>query len=383
MISIGVSVSETSPAIILVVDDSKVIRRAALKILEKEYAVLEAEDGAEAWEQIQNNKAISVIFSDLGMPNMDGYQLLDKIRSCEDTAISRLPVIIITGAEESDGAKQKVFEKGATDFITKPFDSIALRTRAQAHINYRCEVQSLEQRVATDKLTGLYTDVAFRQQGEQALAYARRHCTALTVVRFDIEQFADIFMKHGKDVAEQILAKVASIIRDALRKEDSAARMGVSKFGLLLTCSDAEGANRVITRICQRVSSLKLKLGNEVFQIKYSAGITSPAISDDGSSFESLIAEAENALQQSVQQGGGKIILYQTGLPIAAITPAVAHVEVNVEDVLQKIAKADASLRPEQLASALYKLLPLIEHADLQLKLGLSKVVQHLKQRLK
>lgn len=375
--------SDTSPAQILVVDDSKVIRRAAVKILEKEYAVLEAEDGADAWNQIQTNKSISVVFSDLGMPNMDGYQLLENIRKSDDTAISRLPVIIITGAEESDGAKQKVFEHGATDFISKPFDSIALRTRAQAHINYRREVQSLEQRVTVDKVTGLYTEPAFKQQGEQALAYARRHGTNLTVVRIDIEQFADIFVKHGKDVAEQILARIALIIREVLRKEDSASRMGVSKFGLLLPCADGEGATQVVTRICQRVASLKLKLGNDIIQLKFSAGITAPQIRDDGSNFENFLLDAEIAQQQSAQEGGGKIILYQTGKQIAPPAPPLPRVEVNVEDLLKQIAQADAGIRPEQLASALRKLLPLIEQADQQLKLGLGKVVLHLKTRLK
>ncbi|MDQ1363857.1 MAG: hypothetical protein QG652_1719 [Pseudomonadota bacterium] len=375
--------SETSPAQILVVDDSRVIRRAAVKILEKEYAVLEAEDGADAWNQIQTNKSISVVFSDLGMPNMDGYQLLENIRKSDDTAISRLPVIIITGAEESDGAKQKVLEHGATDFISKPFDSIGLRTRAQTHINYRHEVQSLELRVATDKVTGFYTESAFTQQGEQALAYARRHGTMLTVVRIDIEQFSDIFVRHGKAIAEQILARIASIIREVLRKEDSASRLGVSKFGLLLPCADGEGAAQVVTRICHRVGALKLKLGNEIFQIQFSAGITAPEIRDDGSIFENFLLDAEIAQQQSAQEGGGKIILYQTGRQIAPPSPLNTHVVVNVEDLLKQIAQADTSIRPEQLASALYKLLPLIECADQQLKLGLGKVVLHLKQKLK
>lgn len=375
--------SETSPAQILVVDDSKVIRRAAVKILEKEYAVLQAEDGADAWNQIQTNKAISVVFSDLGMPNMDGYQLLENIRKSNDTAISRLPVIIITGAEESDGAKQKVFEHGATDFISKPFDSIALRSRAQAHINYRREVQSLEQRVSTDKVTGLHTEAAFKQLGEQSLAYALRHGTTLTVVRIDIEKFPDIFVKHGKDVAEQILAKIGSIIRDVLRKEDSASRMGVAKFGLLLPCADGAGATQVVSRICQRVASLKLKLGNEILQINFSAGITAPVIRDDGTNFDNFLLDAEIALQQSAQEGGGKIILYQTGRQIEPPAPAPARVDVNVEDLLKLIARADASIRPEHLASALYKVIPLIESADQQLRLGLGKVVTHLKQKLK
>ena len=106
---------------ILVVDDSRVIRRAAVKILQKEFDVVEAEDGQQAWDELQKNPKISAVFSDLGMPNMDGFQLLETIRSARDEALAKIPVIIITGAEETDGTKEKVLAMGATDFITKPF----------------------------------------------------------------------------------------------------------------------------------------------------------------------------------------------------------------------------------------------------------------------
>ena len=120
---------------ILVADDSKVIRRAAVKILQKEFEVVEAEDGQQAWDELQNNPNISVVFSDLGMPNMDGFELLESIRESDDSAIAQMPVVIITGAEETDGTKEKVLELGATDFITKPFDSHSLKSRAATHIN--------------------------------------------------------------------------------------------------------------------------------------------------------------------------------------------------------------------------------------------------------
>lgn len=367
---------------VLVVDDSKVIRRAATKILEKEYDVVEAEDGEEAWEELQQNKNISVVFTDLGMPNMDGYELLEKIRNSDDSAVANLPVIIITGAEASEGAKEEVFSQGATDFISKPFDSVSLKSRASAYINYRNEVRSLEKQATTDKLTGLSTEAAFKQQGEQALAYAKRHCTEITVVRFDIDKFAELFVKHGKDIAEQILKKVASIIQEGMRKEDMAARLGVSRFALMLPCADPDGAAIVVTRICERVSKLKLKLGQDVFNISFSTGITSPEVTDDDCcTFGQLIEQADTALKTAVEEGGGKVIRYQTGKAVTAGSE-IAHVEVSLDDLIERVAKEDKTISNEQLASAMRKIIPLIANADGQLKLGLSKVVLHLKKRL-
>ncbi len=372
------SVSNT-PSEVLIVDDSRVIRRAAVKILEKEYVVIEAEDGEDAWEQLQQNKNISVVFTDLGMPNMDGYELLENIRKSNDPALSNLPVIIITGAEESEGAKEEVLELGATDFISKPFDSVSLKTRAATHINYRKQVQNLEKQVATDKLTGLLTEAAFREHGDKALAYAKRHVTDVAVVRCDIDHFAEFFVKHGKDVAEQILVKVASIIREGLRKEDIAGRLGVSRFALVLPSADPKGAQLVISRICERVARLKVKLGSESFHFSFSAGITAHEMSDENESdLEQLFAEAEAAMKKAVAAGGNKIITYHAGKPVTA-KPVMKQVDVDLEALL----KSDlSSLGKEQLVSALRKFLPLMEHADHELKLGLGKVVTYLKKRL-
>ena len=366
------------------VDDSRVIRRAAVKILQKDFDVLEAEDGEEAWAELQSNANISVVFSDLGMPNMDGFELLENIRNSNDPALAKIPVVIITGAEETDGTKEEVLEMGATDFISKPFDSISLKTRAATHISYRNEVQSLEKRVGVDKLTGLLTEDTFKQQGEQALAYAKRHCTEFSLVRFDIEHFADVFIKHGKDIAEQILCKVASIINEGKRTEDIAARMGVSKFSLILHSSDPQGAEVVVSRICQRVSRLKLKMGNDVFKILLSTGITTLSMEDTDVEFPALLAHAESAQKTAAVKGGGKIIRYTKGSAGGEKTSSqvAANVEVNIEALINGISQGDESFTKEQLASAMRKMLPLVEHADGQLKLGLSKVVLHLKKRL-
>ncbi|VAW64060.1 hypothetical protein MNBD_GAMMA08-1052 [hydrothermal vent metagenome] len=373
---------------VLVVDDSRVIRRAAVKILQKEFDVVEAEDGEEAWSELQKNKKISVVFSDLGMPNMDGFELLEKIRNAEDPVLAKVPIIIITGAEESDGTKEEVIQLGATDFISKPFDSVSLKSRAIAHINYRNEVRSLEKAAARDKLTGLSTEATFKQQGEQAMAYAKRHSTQMSLVRFDIDRFAEVFVKHGKEIAEQILKKVASIINEGKRTEDIAARLGVSRFALLLPSSDAEGAKILVSRICQRVARLKLKMGKDVFNIQFNTGITSPNIDVENIEFESLQMQAESALKKSLTAGGGNIVCYKSSDSAPAKKQKNRKVQkkekpdINLEDILIKLSKENGSINKQQLSAAMKKVLPLIAQADNQLNLGLGKVVSHLEKRL-
>lgn len=368
---------------ILIADDSRVIRRAAVKILQKEFSVVEAEDGQDAWDQLQNNPDIAVLFSDLGMPNMDGFELLNAIRTSEDQGIANMPVVIITGAEETDGTKEKVLELGATDFISKPFDSHSLKSRAATHIKYQKQVENLEKQLAYDKLTGLLNEASFKQQGEQALSFARRHGTEMAVVRFDIDRFSDVFVKYGKAVAEQILTKVASFINEGKRTEDMAARLGVSRFAMMLSDADQEGATTVVKRICERVARLKLKMGDEIFKIEFHTGMTTLLREDEGSRFETLLEQAEQAQKTAIEKSDGKIVCFsQTSTAPAPSSKMDEYVEVELEQLLKQLADNSDELTDSQLASAMRKIIPLIAESDKRLRLGLGKVVQHLNKRL-
>ena len=66
---------------ILIVDDSKVIRVTARKILRDHFETVEAVDGENAWEILSSEEPFSLVVSDLTMPELDGYGLLERIRS--------------------------------------------------------------------------------------------------------------------------------------------------------------------------------------------------------------------------------------------------------------------------------------------------------------
>jgi len=126
--------SETPKPRILAVDDSRVMRRAMSKVLGKEYDVVEAEHGEDAWTHLLNDPTIQVVFTDLSMPYLDGFGLLERMRDSDDPHLQALPVIIITGKDDDEETKQAALDKGASDFITKPFDSVQLQARAKAHV---------------------------------------------------------------------------------------------------------------------------------------------------------------------------------------------------------------------------------------------------------
>jgi len=135
---------------IIVVDDSRVIRRAISKILGAEFDVIEAEDGESGWERLLEDESIQVVVADVEMPRLDGYSLICRIRAAEPPRIKNIPVIIITGAQDEE-TRQRAFACGATDFITKPIDRVQMLARARA--------QGLEakQRLAVNDSHGFFT----------------------------------------------------------------------------------------------------------------------------------------------------------------------------------------------------------------------------------
>lgn len=104
---------------VLVVDDDPLQREIiAEKLKYGGYAVVAAADGSEAWEILQTSE-VDLVISDLEMPNMNGYQLIDRIR--DSRTLSKLPIVVITGSEDVD-ACDRAFTAGATSFLPKPIN---------------------------------------------------------------------------------------------------------------------------------------------------------------------------------------------------------------------------------------------------------------------
>jgi len=103
---------------VLIVDDSKTVRRVMSSMLHQSgYRTLEAEDGARGIELAHNHKP-NLIFMDVMMPGMDGFQATRKLQTDVDT--QDIPVIIISGNQQAT-IQTWVRRIGASGFMAKPF----------------------------------------------------------------------------------------------------------------------------------------------------------------------------------------------------------------------------------------------------------------------
>ena len=143
----------TSPGRLLVVDDNKVNRLLLGRGLEQQgHRVAFAENGRQALDMLLDNK-FDLILLDIQMPEMDGYQVLEKLQEKLDWR--DIPVIVTSALEELDSVVRCI-EMGAEDYLTKPVNPVLLRARIGASLEkkrLRDQQRELVRRFATAEVT--------------------------------------------------------------------------------------------------------------------------------------------------------------------------------------------------------------------------------------
>ena len=293
---------------VLIIDDSVTIRRTIEKHLGDDYTVSHASNGQEAWELIQSDNTISLAFLDMHMPVMNGMLLLKQIRSSKCGNISNLPVIMITGHDDSDTAKKISYAMGATDFISKPFSSIDIISRAGSYTKLTREISTLEENVTYDSLTKLYNKQGLEEIGKKAISSSHRHQHAFSVLIIQIKDSDKIESKFSKKIIQQIIISIADYIKKSLRDEDVLAHFGSGKFAVLLTKTKAFKARIIALKIQQSIDKLIYKIEGNSVKIKLAVGLNSNENCDYSLTFSELCLPAETEALTSSQNKACKII---------------------------------------------------------------------------
>lgn len=343
---------------VLVCDDSKIVRLTATKMLGDRCDLLLAEDGEQAWDLITQHPDIQVVFTDLGMPHLDGFGLIKRVRASTDERIRKLPLIVITGVSEDEKIKNSLFDIGATDFISKPFKQADLVARTEAHSNYQRITASLEKNASVDPLTGVLNATGLRAQLEKDYAFVNRHEGCLAVMVFEVDDFAAVHKKIGEKISSLIIKEVSKLLTKALRKEDSVGRDGLIKFSVSLPMAKGESVLALARRLCAKIDSFKLKVGETTITLTSSAGIsTAPAGSQVSAT--DLLSFAEQALAEARQRGAGQIRLFEHEKPAAT-----ASKPLSLDSLLEHIAKGQQELSSDTMLEVIRQLAPLIALMD-------------------
>ena len=178
---------------VLICDDSRIVRAAIGQHLRDRFELREVTDGEAAWQAILLDSSIRVVISDLTMPKVDGFELLNRVRSSKVQRIRELPVVIISGEEESH-ERDRAASLGATDFIQKAVGASELLARMEVLVRLSttremlAESQaSLESSRTVDADTELLNQPFFDKQVEKLISFARRNLSDVALICIRVE----------------------------------------------------------------------------------------------------------------------------------------------------------------------------------------------------
>jgi class 3 adenylate cyclase len=199
-----------TPGRLLVVDDNKVNRLLLGRGLEQQgHRVAFAENGRQALEMLHQNE-FDLMLLDIQMPEMDGYQVLEKVAS--DLDLRDIPVIVTSALEELDSVVRCI-EMGAEDYLIKPVNPVLLRARIGAGLEkkrLRDQQHDLIRRFATAEVAQDLEESGFTLGG---------HFVEATVMFSDIRGFTSLVEQQSPADTIELLNTYYTLMFEAISEQ--------------------------------------------------------------------------------------------------------------------------------------------------------------------
>ena len=197
---------------ILIADDIEINREALGELLQEDYDIVYAADGAEALEKLRNSPdEIALLILDLYMPNMSGREALSQIRVDKD--LMSLPVIVLTVDQD---AELECLRMGAMDFIPKPYPDIEIVKARIAKCIELSENRDLIRRTQQDTLTGLLNIYYFTRYVNRYDRYSQD--VSFDALVCDVNRFTDLKQRYGLPFSDHLLRSVGAGIHALVQK---------------------------------------------------------------------------------------------------------------------------------------------------------------------
>lgn len=321
---------------VLVIDDSSDNLELLSYILTfKGYEVVTSDRGQKALEIARTNPP-DIILLDIGMPEMDGYEICQRLRSGENT--KDIPIIFVSAWNQGNN-KTRAFRYGGNDYITKPYqmEEVIARVDNQLQIQrLKTELENKNQRLSQEllrqknqerqllkinqklgKLVNIdsLTQLANRHRFDEFLTREwyrrRRDNSSLSLIICDIDYFKLYNDRFGHMAGDECLKQVAEVISQGVKRPaDLAARYGGEEFAIILPQTPAQNALKVAERIRLNISQLQIPHPLSLIDDYVSLSLGVSCIEPDSKATEQqLLSAADEALYEAKKQGRTRAVL--------------------------------------------------------------------------
>ncbi len=305
----------------LVVDDSDANRESIAKLLKvHRYNVFEAKDGLEALKILQTHPDIKLLITDYHMPNVNGFELTQRIRQTHSK--DQLAIIGLSGTTGSHTLSARFIKYGANDFINRPFIIEEFYCRITQNIEIVEQIQTIKESSNRDYLTGIFNRKYFFEAGTKLFATARRKQLPIAVAMIDIDHFKRINDDYGHAAGDTALQVVADTLNSRFRESDIVARFGGEEFCILLTGAEREDLRTLLEKLRSDIEKMSIPVNSDSIKLTISIGVTlagpAPSVRDFSaggtvneaisSEIDELITRADSALYQAKNTGRNRVV---------------------------------------------------------------------------
>ncbi|WIM06542.1 MAG: response regulator [Candidatus Nitricoxidivorans perseverans] len=350
---------------ILIVDDSRIVRATIIKHIRDRFDVREEADGEAGWEALLVDPTIQLVISDMSMPRLDGYGLLERVRNSGIARIRETPVIMISGDEDEE-SRQRAKDLGASDFIAKGIGTAELLARLGTLVALVRTHEALEEtraQVAIDPATGVLTRIALLRQTEQALSFAQRHGGEVSAVLIGFDRIDELAAAEGGPVAEMLVAQFSRLLAGTVRREDLLGRWTERELAIASPGITEVQARAFAERLRLAVARADIRHQGRPLTATLSIGVaSSPA--DTAAGAEALMTVAEARMVKARGEGGDRV----AG---GGDRGAAAFAGEGIDQALARVALGEGAMLRPHLARLGLRLLPLLRLIDDEFHFGL------------
>lgn len=334
---------------ILVIEDEEPVRANILDMLEAEEMIgIGAQDGA-----IGIQSAIcqlpDLIICDIMMPGLDGYGVLEALRSHSQTA--SIPFIFLT-AKASKADLRAGMNLGADDYLTKPFSRDELLGAIAARLQKREEVIShyitelteaqkkLNKVAGYDPITKLPNRLQLQERFERLRSEVQR-VTRIPILVLSLDRFSRINDAFGHGFGEFVLLTVAKRLEQKPFSHNTIAHLSAEQFALIV--SPEYSITAVAQTLLETFKQPFVQSHNEII-ITASIGIA--LYPDHGSDLDTLIKHADYACNQVQTQGGNQYRFYHQDMISASSFDKLA-LETSLRYALDDLSQLQVHYQPQ------------------------------------
>jgi two-component system cell cycle response regulator len=225
------------------------------------YQAISAADGGAVLDTLARERP-ALVMMEAALPVINGLEVLRIIKN--DPDLAHIPVLLVTADNDEQGQRRSL-ELGADDYVTKPFRVFEIQQRMRNTLRLRAAESAAAQPAkrgdyfeVVDSMTGVGTTNQLYISLDYEFTRAARYRHTLGCIVARLKNYTEIEVAHGRQSADQVVARLASGLRRCIRGVDHMFLSSPEELAIVLPETDLEGCLTVVNRLNRGVTDLSL-----------------------------------------------------------------------------------------------------------------------------